>query len=75
MIKETTMNFSDALNSLKKGDAVRRAGWDQETAVVLIDGKFLLHALDGDVEDHDDAPLITQADILADDWLLHDDHT
>ena len=69
------MDFSEALRSLKKGDAVRRKTWDRDTAVVLVDGRFVLHALDGDVEDHDDAPLITQDDILADDWLLHEDHT
>ena len=69
------MDFSEALRSLKKGDAVRRKTWDRDTAVVLVDGRFVLHALDGDVEDHDDAPLITQGDILSDDWLLHEDHT
>ena len=69
------MDFSEALRSLKKGDAVRRKTWDRDTAVVLVAGRFVLHALDGDVEDHDDAPLITQDDILADDWLLHEDHT
>jgi len=77
------MNFGDAIAALKKGEMVRRAGWNGKMHLYLEDGftmpirggvyKEPVIVLFTAQQEHQPGWLASQADMLADDWQRVDE--
>lgn len=77
-----TMSFSDALNHLKSGGKVYRDGWNGKGMYLYLESDLMRNAEYHKFEPcivmftaqgkHQPGWLASQADLLAEDWLLVD---
>ena len=70
------MNFSEALNELKKGKFVCREGWNGKGMYLVIfypiQENFLPYIMMRTVQDEYVPWLASQTDILSEDWMAKD---